>query len=88
MTGVVASTRIDDNPYNPRGGALYKARVIADSGFTVWMTLPRALGDAPLCDLVDRRIRFVADLVAPKNGDDPSFCLAKRPVTPWWSPPP
>jgi hypothetical protein len=83
VTGEVISTRLEDNPYSPRGGCTSRMLVRADDGWRVWVTIPREINDinattpGNLGGLHGARVRFTCE-ITPKRGER-AFGYGKRP---------
>jgi hypothetical protein len=83
VTGEVISTRLEDNPYSPRGGCTSRMLVKADDGWRVWVTIPESINDVNktipgnLGGLRGARVRFTCE-IQPKRGER-AFGYGKRP---------
>lgn len=84
IEGEIITVRQLDNDYN--GGVVHKLRVLADGGYQVYLTMPRAIApreysaldwQAFLKSLPGKRIRFTAELSP--SAEDPAFAYGKRP---------
>ena len=70
VEGTVQTIRFFENDY----GCGYKMRVVTDTGWAVWGTVPRGLSGVE----VDDRVRFDAEIMP--SEDDRSFGFFKRPT--------